>query len=220
MSNLTDFFPAASGGGDSVIVTNPLKLPRVASWANNCYSKYDNNNYASSTGQFWSNMQQFGSRNTISVSDVYTTTAEVTGSGYFYYSVSPCGYLNSTVTARFTIDGVVTEIPMTVNKFNTSYEGRAIIGAYTAGSSNSSTTIVGWNQFAGDYGQEDNRTNFSSTSSENYQTRYVGLYRPDAFQFPGIPKLRFETDFKLEYKSSAQHTTNYGQYSAAVYKLD
>ena len=221
MSNLTDFFPAATGGGDSAIVTDPSKLPAVSTWSNTLQTKYDNNPYASSTSQFWETIEHSGARAVMVSNNAYRTVVDLTGSGYFYYGVSPCGSGNSIVTARFTVDGVVTEIPMTLNKYSATSNGRALFGAYTAGTSNSaSSTIVGWNQAGGDYGYEINRTNFSPLASENYQVKGIGLLRADFFNFPGAPKLRFETDFKLEFKIPVVNSASYGNFTGAVYKLD
>jgi hypothetical protein len=220
MSNLTDFFPAASGGGDSAIVTDPSKLTAVSSWSDSVTIKYTNALYYSNSSGFWDNLEKAGTRAVITAANVYTTIVDITGSGHFYYSVSPGGSGISTVTARFTVDGVVTEIPMTVNRYSSTSDGRAIIGPYTAGSSGSTSTMVGWNQNQGDYGHEVNRTYFEPASSENYQVRGIGLLRPDFFLFHGAPKLRFETDFKLEYKTTAFSAASYRNFTGAVYKLD
>jgi len=220
MSNLTDFFPAASGGGDSAIVTDPSKLTAVSTWGDGVTIKDDNIPRYSNSSLFWDNLAKAGSNAQVTASNVYQTVVDITGSGHFYYSVSPSGLGNSIVTARFTVDGVVTEIPMTINRYNQTSDGRAIIGPYTAGVNSSSSTNIGWNMNQGDYGHELNRTYFLPASSENYQVRGIGLLRPDFFLFHGAPKLRFETDFKLEYKTDDFSSSNYRHFTGAVYKLD
>jgi len=220
MSNLTDFFPAASGGGDSAIVTDPSKLTAVSSWGDGVTIKDDNTPRYSNTNTFWDNLAKAGSNAQVTASNVYQTIVDITGSGHFYYSVSPGGFGNSIVTARFTVDGVVTEIPMTINRYSNTSDGRAIIGPYTVGVSSGSSNNIGWNMNQGDYGHELNRTYFLPASSENYQVRNIGLLRPDFFLFHGAPKLRFETDFKLEYKTDDFSSSNYRHFTGAVYKLD
>lgn len=219
MSNLTDFFPVPTGGGDSAIVTDPTKLPFICttSWV---FSKKDNVSKYSGGNEFWEVVENYGVRAVMpTTSDTYKTVADVTGSGYFNYSISPASATtNGIVTARFTIDGVVTEISLAVNKYGGYTTGRAIIGAYCVGRASSINETVGFGNYSSDVGYVPNQAKFP-TSGE-YQSTNITILRPDFFNFPGAPKLRFETSFKLEYKTSNYSSADYNNYTGVSYKLD
>ena len=218
MSNLTDFFPVPTGGGDSAIVTDPTKLPFICTrqWA---FAKKDSAIKYSGASEFWEVVENYGVRAVTTASDTYKTVADVTGSGYFNYSISPAGLGTTVVTAKFTIDGVVTEIPLTINKYSGYSGGRAIIGAYCVGRGSQSTgDYVGFGSYGGDSGYIPNGAEFP-TSGE-YQASNITLLRPDFFNFPGAPKLRFETSFKLEYKTANWSSADYANFTGVSYKLD
>ena len=216
MSNLTDFFPSSSASGGNII-TDPNELIQVTTYDNTLYGQYSGGVYSSDRSQFWSIFNTSGVKTNITAANTYTTLVDVTGSGHFHYAISPSTGAIGTVTAKFTVDGTVTEITTTVNKFNSGTRGRALFGMYLAGHSPSATTTLGWGEFT-DNGTVPNNSSFPTNGE--YQASGRTIMTPDYFNFPNAPKLRFETDFKLEFKASIYNTTSSNNTCAAHYKMD
>ena len=123
MSDLTDFFPAASGGGGGV-TSDPNDLHKTYVHANNLY--YGGGGY-SSQSTFWTKaLPVFGTKglttNNLTLpsdSTAYATMIDVTNTGKggtLQTVVGPSHYNGSTggndVTFKFTIDGTVS-LPIT-----------------------------------------------------------------------------------------------------------
>lgn len=220
MSNFTDFFPAASGGAE--IITDPKALPIVS--AKVVYlKKSSGSKWGFTTNEFWDNrvISSFGSGLVfVNGANTYFTICDLTGPGYFYNAISPSNPNASTVvTMRFTVDDVITE-------FNTTlYENRyrVFVGAHQLGApmTNESYGNPGY----GSYYDAQGGSGYNqypaevSTSLANDATA-VSMYTIDAWKSLPLPKLRFETNFKLEMKSTQFSSAELSRNAWAGYKLD
>jgi hypothetical protein len=221
MSNFTDFFPAASGGAE--IITDPKALPIVSSKV--IYLKDANTNLWGATNtSFWENnrvITSFGSgRVLVNAANTYYTICDLTGSGYFYNAISPSNPNSPTVvTMRFTVDDVITEFSSTL------YENRyrVFVGAHQLGApmNNQSYGNPGYGSYydaQGGAGYNQYPTEVS-TSLANDATA-ICIYTIDAWKSLPLPKLRFETNFKLEMKSTQFSSSEESRNAWAGYKLD
>jgi hypothetical protein len=220
MSNLTDFFPSG-GGGDSAIVTDPNKLPKIIIDSGGFIKRdVQRQEINQNTGYGRDAIQNYGVWSNVIGSDTYNTIVDVTGSGYLYWCISSTQQLSSNdiVTIKITVDGVATEISGTINSRASNSGDRLFIGAYSQRAQGTSTT--GYNGYNGssDGGyRSDNRTSFPTNGIDRKYD--ASIISTDAFQFPGMPKLRFETSLKVEAKIGNYEAT-FIRFAAAAYKLD
>ena len=221
MSNLTDFFPVPTGGGDSAILTDPNKMPKIV-MQHGGYVKRDTSlqEINANTGAGEEVLISYGTVANVTASDTYYTIADVTGSGYLYWCLSSTQQLsqNDTVTIKITLDGVATEISGTINQYSSSDGGRLFIGAYTVQpqSTNESGTLA--HNGSNDQPYRTDGRNIYSTSEIDTR-RQVGIPGTDFYQFTGVPKLRFETSLKVEAKIG-NYQASFIRFAAAAYKLD
>ena len=222
MSNLTDFFPVPTGGGDSSILTDPNKMPKII-MAQGGYVKRDSSreDINNSNGNGRESVYAYGTYANVTSNDTYHTIADVTGSGYLYWCLSSTNTTtqNETVTIKITLDGVATEISGTINQFSATDGGRLFIGAYTVMPQNSTTTgALGYNGSSDSPYRTDGRNIYST--SEIDTRRETGIPSTDFYQFPGVPKLRFETSLKVEAKIGNYEVNGVLRFAAVGYKLD
>ncbi len=116
MSNLTDFFPASSGGG--AVSNNPMDLPAGATWTGYLSIKGINSNtnaYAASSASFWdySYPLQGGVFTSYTSSDIgsYVTITDISSApngGRFFNVIGPAVNATSAstiTTFKITVDG-------------------------------------------------------------------------------------------------------------------
>ena len=221
MSNFTDFFPVSTGGGDSAIVTDPNKLPKIILIGNIDSLRYDNDGISTSSNSFTSAMYVYGAAvGNVLNNDTYNTIANITGSGYLLWCLSSTNATaeNTVVTIKITVDGNVSEISGIINQRAAGDRDRLLIGAYTAGVGDSTSGSSSSYNSGGDFGASSTYSRFPSSGIQTQPK--CGIIRPDAFNFPGMPKLRFETDLKVEMKISTYEANGTSRTAAVSYRLD
>ena len=223
MSNFTDFFPSASGGGGNAsIITDPNDLPKVIAWGASikrletgvAYSRqnqglfYDNAFFATNGGNV-------GSRVIISGTG-YNTICDLTGSGEFYSALSsrPDQLNGRTISWKFTVDGVETIINADIN-VNLQMQ----IGMYIPTLVADDAYTVGYGNRK-DRGSEGGYINFGSNNFLTLPGSDIGLFRQDAFKNLNLTRLRFENSFKLEYSIDENTAGSYNRIVVAQYQLD
>jgi len=220
MSNFTDFFPAASGGAE--IITDPKALPIVS--AKVIYLKDVSAIKRGVTqSEFWSNrvISSFGSGTVfVNGANTYFTICDLTGPGYFYNAISPSNPNSPTVvTMRFTVDDVVTEFSSTLyeNRYRV-FVGAHQLGAPAVGESEGGPGYGSYNDAQGGTGYNQYPAEVSTSLANNATA--VSMYTIDAWKSLALPKLRFETNFKLEMKSTQFSAVEESRNAWAGYKLD
>lgn len=114
MSNLSDFYGSAGGGGGtSEFNKNPVAMGGIlSSYSQLCiYGANSTTANVSDSTAFWTDLDTLGAYVAgASVADTYETLVDINNSGYLCNVIS--GVLNAIgdVTVRYTIDGVVKEI--------------------------------------------------------------------------------------------------------------
>ena len=219
MSNFTDFFPVSTGGGDSAIVTDPNKLPKIIFDGDSDCIRYNNGNISSTSSNWSAAIGKYGSKANIIGDNTYVTVVNVTGSGYLNWCVSSTTDTASNViaTIKITVDGNVSEISGTINQRSSGDKDRFLIGAYTAGLGGNTSGSSSYNS-GNDQGAKDPYSSFPASGIQR-ESR-IGILRPDAFNFPGMPKLKFETDLKVEMKISSYIPNGTFRIGAVSYRLD
>ena len=208
MSELTDFFPAASGGGG--LTSDPNDLERAYFEATYIKGNYQDN---SRTAAFWSNViPVFGTRGMMGThvvlpadSTTYQTVIDVTNTGKggtINNIVGPSRYPEAggstanEITFKFTVDGTVTEILANATAAQISNQQRPIFGSYLVGSNGGDNTY--WsNENVGNYWNNPyNYNGFVGISSASYPNVFI----PDnLFRYN---RIIFKDTFKLEVKAS------------------
>ena len=203
MTDLTDFFPAASGGGG--LTSDPNDLER-AYWE----PTYIQGNYAdnSRTAAFWSNViPVFGTHVVLPAdSTTYQTVIDVTntGKGGTINNVVGPGRQKNTndgtaneITFKFTVDGTVTEILANATGAQIAYTQRPIFGSYVVGANGAETAYWSNKNFGNYWSSPYNYNGFVGISSASYPNVFI----PDnLFRYN---RIIFKDTFKLEVKASS-----------------
>ena len=211
MSVLTDFFPAASGGGGGV-TSNPNDLHKTYVHPNDLRF---GSSTASSSASFWTQaMPVFGTKglttNNLTLpsdSTAYATMIDVTNTGKggtLQTVVGPSHYnqnnpsVPSDVTFKFTIDGTVTEIVSQGSITSGLTQDRPILGALVPGNA---TTTYGFpyygNSPATAWNQPFDYNGFRSINGFNGS---IPMHLPTSFNL--LNRIVFTDTFKLEIKST------------------
>jgi hypothetical protein len=207
MSNLTDFFPAAGGGGTHI--TNPLELPRYYAYTGRIQMK------GTSTGvqvidiqnDFWTLWNATRDSVDVAVDDTYYTIKDVSSStngGWFINAISPT-VQEGIITFRITVDGTVYTIEMNNPVYRVGYAGRFSIGSflYNQQATTSSSTPMQY---------PNGNLGFTDAS---YGFLHNGVFAADELGYQTViidnifagAKLRFESTFKIEVKAANKWTT-------------
>jgi hypothetical protein len=211
MSVLTEFFPAASGGGGGV-TSNPNDLHKTYVHPNDLRF---GSSTASSSPSFWTQaMPVFGTKglttNNLTLpsdSTAYATMIDVTNTGKggtLQTVVGPSHYnpgnpsVPNDVTFKFTIDGTVTEIvsqgSTTVNSSVT--QSRPILGALVPGGP---TTTYGFPYYGNSPSIEwDKAFDYNGFRAISYGG--ISAHLPTTFNL--LNRIVFTDTFKLEIKST------------------
>lgn len=220
MSNFTDFFSTpAGGGGNSSILTDPNDLAKVIAWGSSIKTAQSSIVYSrQNQSQFYENnffLSNVGSRITVSGTD-YNTVCDLTGSGEFYSALSSRAdqFNNRTISWKFTVDGVETIINAQIN-----INLQMHIGFYIP-------TLVSDDSWVAGYGNIKDKGSsggYNIVGSNNFLTlpgTEIGMIRQDAFKNLNLPRLRFESSFKLEYSTNDPTTGTFNKIVVAQYQLD
>lgn len=236
MSSFTGLF--SSGGGETNIVTDPRKLPRIA--ASSFLIKVGSTGYAPATGAGFftayliqSDRSAFG---VLTASDTYLTLLDVSNSfgGFLNWVLSPeITTTNNISTVKITVDDVPYEFSYQYNNIvgiPSGNRARMIIGGgwSTAQLALSSGTAAGWidvlnnfNDFGFDvYGES--QSNWDDPVNKVYgagQTTVNYVAGSSTVDQAWFPKLRFNSSLKVEVKQQTLSTSNVGHYSACHYTL-
>lgn len=192
MSDLTDFFPAASGG--SFVSYDPLTLDRTAVYGGNLgmKSSYYQTKNTSSTN-FWSYYEDYSDGvgdyvQLPTTTSVYQTIVDVTNTGKggkLLNIIAPLLNTGNTLTFKITIDGTETLIPVV----GISQLTRLVLGGLVEGRpvNNSGTYGPSYTYRSGAY---DN--NFAN------QKNYSGFYTSGVgyFMIPTSPAKTNHIEFK------------------------
>jgi hypothetical protein len=220
MSNLTDFFPSG-GGGNPSLLTDINLLPKII--ARGATIKTDR----STMGYSWQNQTAFydtafftsniGSRVQISGTG-YNTICDLTGSGEFYSALGSIAdqFNGRTISWKFTIDGVETIINVAINVNMQMYIGHYIPTIVTRVTTDTNPAYGG----PEDYGSFGGYNTVSPNKFLTIQGQGIGMYRQDAFKNLNLPRLKFESSFKLEYSTDDGTTGAYNRYVVAQYQLN
>ena len=221
-SNLTTFFPGASGGSSDI--TDPKLLPRVemqtlymkTRWATSETStatRFWNPFYAATMSEQFSVLELFTTYNT------YETILDVSSStngGYLHHVIGSIinGAAAQTETYKITVDGVATEIVRAPPSGTPA--SRAVIGWLAPGGVNSNVAATGWGVGGGSMGgQSYNQSvtgNYSTTTANTNITNGFIFNVNATYTVPNIPlaypSLKFKETLKVEIKRSGQYTSS------------
>ena len=210
MNDLTDFFPAASGGGSGV-TSDPNDLHRTYVHPNSLYS---GGSTYSSQSTFWvTAMPVFGTKglttNNLTLpsdSTAYATMIDVTntGKGGTLQTVVGPGHYNTSnpsvpndVTFKFTIDGTVTEIVSQGSTTSDVTQDRPILGAVVPGNT---TTTYGFPYYGNSGGSIVWNKAFDYNGFRSIAQYSIPVHLPTTFNL--LNRIVFTDTFKLEIKST------------------
>lgn len=240
MSSITSLISAGGGGGgETNIVTDPRKLPRIA--ASNFYTKvdYSANVLATDVGFYTTYLPQSDAAayNVISANDTYVTLIDVSNSfgGFLHWVLSPeITTTNNISTVKITIDG---QDPVELSYQYSNIVGtpggnraRMIVGGgwSTGKSATSPSNAAGSVMFNNNYTNNgfsiygDSVQNWDDPVNKVYGSGNVDVYynnTPGTQDQVHFPKLRFNSALKVEVKQQTVSTSDNGHYSACLYTL-
>lgn len=194
-------------------ITNPKHLPIFL--AENTYVLIKTANTSSqpaTAGPFFDNMAFVGAQAAVTVADTYVTVADLTGAGFMFNCVSPCGDVAHTPTIKLTVDGVVHTFAPSANTVATS---RLYLGPLTSGID---TAASGADM--GPNGSTDYGFNVVSIGGIENVKYGVGIPVPTRILAAGWPCLRFETSLKVEMKCSDLSADAQKVKCAVTYRMD
>ena len=213
MSNFTDFFPAASGGGGGAFLTDPRELNRVGVYQPRCEVK---NAESSHTFLYSALAYMFypprGNKVEITSIDTYYTSNDITsseGGGVLHTLLFPClfgGQVGDTITCRITMDGEEYIISTALSIADSQGYYRPVMGKFTldgmAAAPYSASSVLTANNFGNTYrnwwGSSGNIfTGFNSPSSGNVAYSYV----PTVASMGSMGGVRFKETLKVEFKA-------------------
>ena len=223
-SNLTTFFPGASGGSSDI--TDPKLLPRIqlGPFALNMKTRYATSEYDIQT-RFWNPFyaatmsEQFSVLELFATYNTYETILDVSSStngGYFHHVIGSYidGAQAQTETYKITVDGVATEI-VRAPPSGTSY-GRGVVGWLASGYAASSVAATGWGVGGGSMGEQSYNQSVTgdfsvAAGSTNITNGFI--FNTNAYYtVPNVPlaypALKFKETLKVEIKRSGQYTTS------------
>jgi hypothetical protein len=243
MSNLSQFSGGGGGGGETHIVTDPRKLPKMATA--NCYIKTGTTTEIVSTNQAFFSERIILSHHTSSVqcasNDAYVTLLDITGSngGYLNWVISPQIHTigNNISTVKITVDGS--------DPVELKYQASNIVGTP---SGNRARMIIGGGWSSSRHNTSQNNTygsvgflnsynanrftftgesiysviNYDDPVNNVYGNSYYEMWLHnalDATDQATFPKLAFNTSLKVEVKQLTIDTGDAGQWSACSYTL-
>tara|TARA_R110000823_G_scaffold267529_4_gene387565 strand:- start:31 stop:723 length:693 start_codon:yes stop_codon:yes gene_type:complete len=229
MSNLTDFFPAASSGGLSV---DPLDMRRhlygesmiSTKWGTTYNATYQSN----ATSGFWELYSFNNGYYANSVAGSYTNLIDVTSSANGGYLLNCIGRpINSTQYCNFkiTVDGKETIIPVDRTTGVNNYTGNMVpvLGNITSGIPNITTLntgsyLSGYPNNARDFyrsGSYSVSVNGFSTGQRSYARGTLPVIPMTDYQM-GI---KFNETLKVDIQTDASDSTSLSQRIAAQYQL-
>lgn len=226
MSNFTDFFPAASGGGGGVALPDPTYMSRYAHASDYPVLK------TTATAISYSNSAAFWTRYNInfdsvlmSTNNVYTSIVDITSApngGILSHVIGPVGNSTNQTDFRITIDGKE-------YLFSYSAEGfanqRATLGVSLGRASTSTGYTGAW------LNSNNNTYSYFPSTATNASSTNGGFILPCnrndleplatvSITLHDAPYVRFETSCKVEIRtSSVATTTSYGNAGAATLLL-
>ena len=207
MSDLTDFFPAASGG--SFVSYDPLTLDRTAVPGANISMKTNYNASQNPTGtQFWLYYEDYSDGvgdyvQLPTTTSVYQTIVDVTNTGKggkLLNIISPLLYTSNTLTFKITIDGTETLIPVV----GISSYTRLVLGGLLEGK-----PVV-----PGTYGPAYTYRSGSYDNNFGNQKNYNGFYYSGTqyFMIPTRPQQTNHIEFKDSCKVEMIYTGTLASY--------
>ena len=243
MSNYTDFFPLATGGG-STEITDPDKIPKVTAGASSSsgwgYMFYNlsHNGYSFYTLSQTYNAY-FGTNTTFkdygggivsqTTDNTEITLANVTGSGgYLCCVVTPMGNQGAVQELKITVDGGTEKVYTYDYDVNTSvdnYYQRLIYGFSAYGSPTNynlanDTTASGLSGLGGG-GFTFNNFTFPPIVANSSSNSNLRLFTAQEFKNYNLPKLRFESSILVKCKVNGLYSgSNYYAKATAIYYLD
>ena len=219
MSNFSTFFPAAGGGGGSLISYDPLTLNRVNVSETYMVSKYSGGAWYNCTQQvFWNSMTnnavsglgQVGAAIDMATSSsAFQTIVDITNTGKggkLICVAGPCVEVNVVVTFKITIDGTATEIEYT------NLQGvrmRGMLGGILAGRPDTDSTTAGLNAspYDGRYYHFRNSSGGASNSN-GFACSEITNYWSLPTVFDGINQIQFKDTCKVEVKANMTDTAS------------
>jgi len=210
MANLSDFLPAAGGGGP--FVTDPNELPKLLLYNGGylrlnydgvSYTEYDN------TSAFWTYFAYTDGNDvaTFNASNAYVTLKDISSNkgGFMYFLMS--GYSANIKTWRITVDGEEYLIDMGANN------GRRVIGPVVLGVYNSTHWSGSWSSY------RSNAVNLSDNYGFSNNNYTQSVYVPDIALCQKGAALRFKSTLKIEYKEDgAPNTASFGDRIGCITK--
>ena len=219
MSNFSTFFPAAGGGGGSLISYDPLTLNRVNVSETYMVSKYSGGAWLNSTNQvFWRSMTnnavsglgQVGAAIDMATSSsAFQTIVDITNTGKggkLICVAGPCVEVNVVVTFKITIDGTATEIEYTNLQ---GFRMRGMLGGILAGRPDTDSTTAGLNAspYDGRYYHFRNSSGGASNSN-GFACSEITNYWSLPTVFDGINQIQFKDTCKVEVKANMTDTAS------------
>jgi len=223
MSTITGLISAGgAGGGATNIVTDPTHLFKGVTSQASIDFKYGTTLYDPSSTTYYTNLANygFGYWAECATADTYVTVADITSAtngGFAHCFVGAATLQGESTTFKFTVDGTATEITYTNSGGGSSTHRCPVIGGFymnpqtTADQSPFNTAELSVLQ--GGWVLEDTSSNFYASN-----TTY-GLGTPSISHFMDLPRLRFESSFKLEVKKSVIGGTAVDNRASAIITL-
>lgn len=226
MSNFSDFFPAAGGGGIGKTITvgdyNYINAVSVSDWAKNRYAHGSNSNTGGANiTKVSSSESSIYQASGLSASDTYLTIADITGAsnggallqaGCYNTNTRTSGNVpgpTGVTTFKLTIDGG-TPVEFSIGEVTTS-SVRCVLGGFL--------TIE--RTYTDNYAFRQNWPYISFDATTNSFISASNFYLPNIHQYPaefllhkGSPFVYFTTSLKLEYKNNS--ATVYPNYEATA----
>jgi hypothetical protein len=220
MSNFTDFFPAASGGGGAFL-TDPRELNRVYTYQPRCEVKN-----AESSHTFLADFINVifypprGNKVEITSVDTYYTSNDITsseGGGVLHMLLFPClygGQIGDTITCRITVDGEEYIISTALSLADSQGYYRPLMGKFTldgmASITSGASNFLYMNNFGNTYrntwtSQQPIFTGFNSSSSGSPGYSYV----PTVSSMGSMGGVRFKETLKVEFKADRAAAGSY-----------
>lgn len=221
MSNFTDFFPAASGGGGGAFLTDPRELNRVYTYQPRCEVKNAESSHLF-LADFISVMfyPPRGNYAQLTSVDTYYTSNDITSSeagGVLHTLLFPSlygGQIGDTITCRITMDGEEYIISTALSQADSQGYYRPLMGKFTldgmASITSGASNFIYMNNFGNTYRNTWTSagaifTGFNSSSSGSVGYSYV----PTVPSIGSMGGVRFKETLKVEFKADRAAAGSY-----------